>query len=390
MPPRYFQFRPLSRTAKVCIALILLGCGEEFSDSTPAPWDQTTDNENRTHPVDRASKPSELADHAFAPNETIHLSTDIDTQSVKGLIQLQFLTEEAKALIAYQDQSGQDVIWLQAHDYLKHPDNRHRHFSIEASDARGRKQTRLGVGYGADVVDVTVNQANLVINRNTGMTNGNILLSGGGGGGVFKHSNSFAFYPNQATNASRALQVGLNDGGDIVLRTLGTDRLRIGKDMIADGRIGMSGTPTAGLQLRKGTAEAGGAPLKFMPGRLTSKPEDGTIEYDGARFYATTQGVRRPFDCGGLRRIGVNDRNYAVQPDDSLIAFAHLTTERFVTLPAPDSMPNAVITLKDESGEAGRFGILIDGIVDGSADQALRTPFGSLTLYSTGEAWFTK
>jgi hypothetical protein len=77
-------------------------------------------------------------------NKILKLSTDKGTYDVLGLIKLKSTTNEAKATIAYEDKNGQEVIWLQTHDHLSYPTNRHKHFSIEASDSLGFKQTRLG------------------------------------------------------------------------------------------------------------------------------------------------------------------------------------------------------------------------------------------------------
>lgn len=61
-----------------------------------------------------------------------------------------------------------------------------------------------------------------------------------------------------------------------------------------DGDVGLGGitTPTAKLHLPAGTAAANTAPLKFESGTNLTTPENGTVEYDGTKYYATSGGTR--------------------------------------------------------------------------------------------------
>lgn len=93
----------------------------------------------------------------------ISLNTDLPTSTAVGLIQLKFNDNEAKAILAYVDENDDEVVWLQAHNYLTFPGNQHKHFSIEASDAAGLKQTRFSVSYGADTNVVNVNAADFYV-----------------------------------------------------------------------------------------------------------------------------------------------------------------------------------------------------------------------------------
>ena len=165
-------------------------------------------------------------------NESLDANTDKNTQNVVGLIRLQYLTDEAKALIAYVDKNGIEKVWLAAHDYLTYPDNRHKHFSIETSDLENKKQTRLGIEYdcGYDC-DIHFNQSNVRISRNQGQRNGNLLMEGG----VFKHSGTFSFYPSALTNGSKALQIGLS--GEPFIRTAGGSVVRIDDSVEVTGNI---------------------------------------------------------------------------------------------------------------------------------------------------------
>jgi hypothetical protein len=310
-----------------------------------------------------------------------------------GLIQLQSLNNEAKATIAYLDASGHEVIWLQAHDYLTYPSNRHHHFSIEAADSTGAKQTRLGVGYGADVVDVTVNQADLVVNRNQGRTNGNVVMSGEGGGGSFKHEGAFSLIPSFASNATHALRVSLEDENQITLAAQGSAELHVGSSLIVNEKAGVGTKPSAFLHIRSGMASPGGAPIKLTPGALLRAPEEGSIEYDGWHLYVTLNGVRRSIvtaEVTAVRRTPLVDCNYTITALDSLIAYTSLHRAHAVTLPPASEMANQTVTIKDESGEAERFPIAIVGTVDGVSTKTVAKGYGSVELYSTGSAWFTR
>ena len=325
-------------------------------------------------------------------NKKLRFSTDESTNVVTGLLQLQSLNREAKATLAYLDETGHEVIWLQAHDYLKYPENRHRHFSVEASDDRGLKQTRLGVGYGSDVVDVTVNQAELVINRNKGRMNGNIVMTGSGGGGAILHANAFNFYPKAFENETRGLRLGLGKNKHVTLSANGSEELHVDDDLVVERRIATDGTtPTAGLTLGPGHAFSTGAPLKMTPGSLTTIPEEGAIEFDGQNLYVTAAGVRRVVvtQITG-QRTTVSDRNHNATPADAMIAFTSLSSDRTVTLPPASSMADKELTIKDESGAAGKHSIRVAGTVDGANDAAIKKAYGSLQLYSNGSAWFTR
>ncbi|MBK5214303.1 MAG: hypothetical protein JJE55_11660 [Flavobacteriaceae bacterium] len=60
------------------------------------------------------------------------------------------------------------------------------------------------------------------------------------------------------------------------------------------GNIGFGEiNPTASLHIRRGTAAAGGAPLKFISGTNLTTPEAGAMEYDGSNLYFTPATTRQ-------------------------------------------------------------------------------------------------
>jgi len=70
---------------------------------------------------------------------------------------LKWLNRYAKPTIAWRNELDQDVAWLMAHEYLDEALTiLHKHIGIETSDSTGQLQTRFGIGYGADTVDIQV------------------------------------------------------------------------------------------------------------------------------------------------------------------------------------------------------------------------------------------
>ena len=90
------------------------------------------------------------------------------------------------------------------------------------------------------------------------------------------------------------------------------------------------------------------------------------------------------------QRTTVSDRNHNATPADAMIAFTSLSSDRTVTLPPASSMADKELTIKDESGAAGKHSIRVAGTVDGANDAAIKKAYGSLQLYSNGSAWFTR
>lgn len=174
-----------------------------------------------------------MGDPPMSTDKRIKLNTSLPTNTAAGLIQLKFNDDEAKAIIAYIDKNNNEVIWLQAHDYLSYPSNQHKHFSIEATDAAGLKQTRLGVGYGADNIAVTINQADLTINRNSGITpaNGNIIMTGSGLGGNIQHDGALNIYPVRATNSTKSIRLSLDTNSEPTINATGSNTLHIADDL---------------------------------------------------------------------------------------------------------------------------------------------------------------
>lgn len=94
---------------------------------------------------------------------------------------------------------------------------------------------------------------------------------------------------------------------------------------------------------------------------------------------------------GGIhpfKRVEVDDADYTVQLEDSLIVLTALTSSRIITLPAAADVPaGKVFTIKDESGNAAAdpaINIATPGTeeIDGSASDSIETAYGVRRLYS--------
>jgi hypothetical protein len=184
-----------------------------------------------------ASNDPLTGDLSFSTDNGIFLNTDLPTLTAVPLINLKFNDDEAKAIIAYIDENDTEVIWLQAHNKLNGSDVGHKHFSIEASDNAGLKQTRLSVGYGADTVNVNVNQANFQVSGEDGIKTIDSDFDG-----ILKLTpyTTFDIYPQ--AQASRALRVN-DDGSNIILSVLGLSELQIGEsNLTLTGSSGSNST----------------------------------------------------------------------------------------------------------------------------------------------------
>lgn len=83
-------------------------------------------------------------------------------------------------------------------------------------------------------------------------------------------------------------------GKSLIFLQGGTDSATNEKMRIAaNGNVGIGvPNPTAALQLKRGTATAGTAPLKLTAGTSTTTPETGAVEFDGANYFATSGTTR--------------------------------------------------------------------------------------------------
>lgn len=105
-------------------------------------------------------------DLTMALDKKVTLSTDNDNSTANRLIGLQFTTESAKAIVAFDDENGDPVAWLQAHKYLDAGlTDLHQHLSLEVSDSSGQLQTRLSIPYGFDTTEIGTYSANFNVNN---------------------------------------------------------------------------------------------------------------------------------------------------------------------------------------------------------------------------------
>jgi hypothetical protein len=95
-----------------------------------------------------------------------------------------------------------------------------------------------------------------------------------------------------------------------------------------------------------------------------------------------------------LSRMAVSDAGYSVQSSDYFIAYTALSAARTVTLPAAATMTNRIIVIKDESGAAGTYSIIVNvtagGTIDGASSKTITANYGSMEVYSSGSQWFLK
>jgi hypothetical protein len=181
----------------------------------------------------------------FPVNGQIRMETNRPTLTAEPLIRLKFddanAENLAKAVIAYVDENDTEVIWLQAHNYLV-AGNQHKHFSIEASDAAGLKQTRLSVSYGADVNVVNVNAADFYVAGTGGIRT---IDSDFDGVLKFTPATTFDVYPQG--QASRGLRIN-DDGANIEIQGLGVSTIEILDGVAVSGNLTpvSNNTPTLG------------------------------------------------------------------------------------------------------------------------------------------------
>lgn len=133
------------------------------------------------------------------------------------LIILKWLTRFAKPTIAWRNELNQDVAWLMAHEYLDEALTiLHKHFGIETSDSAGQLQTRFGIGYGADFVDIQVRSV-----ANFDMLDAKLKVKSSG-------TNTSEFSRNANTNFnSLTFQTNLADRWSIQQRNTGNEDLFI-------------------------------------------------------------------------------------------------------------------------------------------------------------------
>ena len=102
-----------------------------------------------------------------------------------------------------------------------------------------------------------------------------------------------------------------------------------------------------------------------------------------------------PGDATALTRTVVsNNLDYTVQPTDRFIAVTALNQGMAVILPDPSTMPNIVITVKDEAGMAALNSITVKPAnsalhIDGDGTKQINNNYGVASYYSNGTGWYT-
>lgn len=100
-----------------------------------------------------------------------------------------------------------------------------------------------------------------------------------------------SYFKKGGNSFGSAAALGTGDSNSLTLQTNATTRLTI----LSTGGIGVgTGSPTAVLHLKAGTATAGTAPLKLTSGTNMTTAEAGAIEFDGTNlFYSDSTPTRR-------------------------------------------------------------------------------------------------
>ena len=95
-----------------------------------------------------------------------------------------------------------------------------------------------------------------------------------------------------------------------------------------------------------------------------------------------------------INRSAISDQNYTATETDNLIAYTALTATRTVTLPDNICTEGRLLTIKDESGNAGTYNITLDPegstTIDGAANFVIDANYNSVDLYCNGSHWFIK
>lgn len=90
-----------------------------------------------------------------------------------------------------------------------------------------------------------------------------------------------------------------------------------------------------------------------------------------------------------VHRRAISDVNGVITANDYIVAYTSLTASRTLTLPAPVSGIFQQFIIKDESGSAGTFSIVVSGTIDGATNKAINTNYGDIRIYTNGVAWFS-
>lgn len=200
------------------------------------------------------------------------------------------------------------------------------------------------------------------------------------------YSEGFAEYGN------RLVIVG--NGAGMQWRA-GTDNL-----YLANGRVSIGASNTApSSQFDVHSDGRGSRPFPAMTATqrtAITMPAPGLFAYqtDGAAGTYEFNGVTwnrqlTTADIGAIKRTAVIDAAYSVLPTDYLVAFVSLSNSRTVRLPTAPVMANKTIIIKDESGKAATYNIVVVGTIDGQVNKVLNTNYGTVRLYSNGMDWFS-
>ena len=182
-------------------------------------------------------------------NDRFKLSTNKDTGTFNELIRLDFLTDTAKANIAYYASDGNPKIWLAGHEDLS-VGNPHKHWSVETTIGDGTLASRFEIPYGTDIVDIETHDANFIVGGtgdfevaggnasiagNLELTNNDLIMTGAGSD--IRHSVDIDFFPELQTTRGFRISDGTTD---IDISATGASVLNIVDDLLITGAASVS------------------------------------------------------------------------------------------------------------------------------------------------------
>lgn len=145
-------------------------------------------------------------------------------------------------------------------------------------------------------------------------------------------------------------------------------------------KFGAITAPTALVDIAAGTATV--APLKMTSGTSLTTPVNGTLEFDGTRYYITTAGVRKSVRLNSYKPITAT---YTITNDDCTL---DATSGTFtVTLPTAIGIKDTVFIIKNSGVGTITIDTTSSQTIDGTTTKVLSVQYSGVVVQSTGTNW---